>query len=112
MQLIMKLSEKELDLMASDLLIYHEHFLIFEKKIKFPKNTSFDKKLRLLKLLKDLFIKDGYENAFDTELKVIPPVTSRPPSSTVSISVPSTCFVESINLFRTSSSSPKVYFIE
>ena len=47
MQLIMKLSEKELDLMASDLLIYHEHFLIFEKKIKFPKNTSFDKKLRL-----------------------------------------------------------------
>ena len=28
----MKLTEKELDLMASDLLIYHEHFLIFEKK--------------------------------------------------------------------------------
>ena len=43
----MKLTEKELDLMASDLLIYHEHFLIFEKKINFPKNTSFDKKLRL-----------------------------------------------------------------
>jgi len=43
----MKLTEKELDLMASDILIYHEHFLIFEKKIKFPKNTSFDKKLRL-----------------------------------------------------------------
>ena len=43
----MKLTEKELDLMANDLLIYHEHFLIFEKKIKFPKNTSFDKKLRL-----------------------------------------------------------------
>jgi len=43
----MKLTEKELDLMASDLLIYHEHFLIFEKKIKFPKNTSFEKKLRL-----------------------------------------------------------------
>mgnify|MGYP003137052389 CR=1 FL=1 len=43
----MKLTEKELDLMANDILIYHEHFLIFEKKIKFPKNTSFDKKLRL-----------------------------------------------------------------
>ena len=43
----MKLSERELDLMASDILIYHEHFLIFEKKINFPKNTSFDKKLRL-----------------------------------------------------------------
>ena len=43
----MKLTNQELDLMASDLLIYHEHFLIFEKKIKFPKNTSFDKKLRL-----------------------------------------------------------------
>ena len=43
----MKLTEKELDLMASDILIYHEHFLIFEKKIKFPKNTSFDKKLKL-----------------------------------------------------------------
>ena len=43
----MKLTEKELDLMANDLLIYHEHFLIFEKKIKFPKNTSFEKKLRL-----------------------------------------------------------------
>ena len=43
----MKLTERELDLMANDLLIYHEHFLIFEKKIKFPKNTSFDKKLRL-----------------------------------------------------------------
>tara|TARA_R100001015_G_C4593412_1_gene148748 strand:- start:130 stop:345 length:216 start_codon:yes stop_codon:yes gene_type:complete len=43
----MKLSERELDLMASDLLIYHEHFLIFEKKTKFPKNTSFEKKLRL-----------------------------------------------------------------
>tara|TARA_R100001082_G_scaffold90986_1_gene57616 strand:+ start:213 stop:431 length:219 start_codon:yes stop_codon:yes gene_type:complete len=43
----MKLTEKELDLIASDLLIYHEHFLIFEKKIKFPKNTSFEKKLRL-----------------------------------------------------------------
>ena len=43
----MKLNEKELDLMANDLLIYHEHFLIFEKKIKFPKNTSFEKKLRL-----------------------------------------------------------------
>jgi hypothetical protein len=42
----MKLTEKELDLMANDLLIYHEHFLIFEKKIKFPKNTSFEKKLR------------------------------------------------------------------
>lgn len=43
----MKLTEKELDLMANDLLIYHEHFLIFEKKIKFPKNTSFEIKLRL-----------------------------------------------------------------
>ena len=43
----MKLSERELDLMVSDILIYHEHFLIFEKKIKFPKNTSFEKKLRL-----------------------------------------------------------------
>ena len=43
----MKLTEKELDLIASDILIYHEHFLIFEKKINFPKNTSFDKKLRL-----------------------------------------------------------------
>ena len=43
----MKLSERELYLMASDILIYHEHFLIFEKKIKFPKNTSFEKKLRL-----------------------------------------------------------------
>tara|TARA_B100001029_G_C14864669_1_gene341024 strand:+ start:437 stop:646 length:210 start_codon:yes stop_codon:yes gene_type:complete len=43
----MKLTEKELDLMADDLLIYHEHFLIFEKKINFPKNTSFAKKLRL-----------------------------------------------------------------
>ena len=42
----MKLTEKELDLMASDLLIYHEHFLIFEKKINFPKKTSFEKKLR------------------------------------------------------------------
>ena len=31
--------------------------------------SDVDKKLRLLKLLKDLFIKDGYENAFDTELK-------------------------------------------
>jgi len=43
----MKLTEKELDLIANDLLIYHEHFLIFEKKINFPKKTSFDKKLRL-----------------------------------------------------------------
>ena len=43
----MKLSERELNLIASDILIYHEHFLIFEKKIKFPKNTSFEKKLRL-----------------------------------------------------------------
>ena len=43
----MKLTEKQIDLMANDLLIYHEHFLIFEKKIKFPKNTSFEKKLRL-----------------------------------------------------------------
>ena len=43
----MKLTEKELDLMASDILIYHEHFLIFEKKINFPKNTSFEQKLRL-----------------------------------------------------------------
>ena len=43
----MKLTEKEIDLMADDLLIYHEHFLLFEKKINFPKNTSFDKKLRL-----------------------------------------------------------------
>ena len=43
----MKLSERELDLMASDILIYHEHFLIFEKKINFPKKTSFEKKLRL-----------------------------------------------------------------
>ena len=43
----MKLTEKEIDLIASDILIYHEHFLIFEKKINFPKNTSFDKKLRL-----------------------------------------------------------------
>ena len=43
----MKLSERELDLMASDILIYHEHFLIFEKKIKFPKKTSFEQKLRL-----------------------------------------------------------------
>ena len=43
----MKLTEKELDLMASDILIYHEHFLIFEKKTKFPKNTSFEQKLRL-----------------------------------------------------------------
>ena len=43
----MKLTEKEIDLMANDLIIYHEHFLIFEKKINFPKNTSFDKKLRL-----------------------------------------------------------------
>ena len=42
----MKLTEKEIDLMANDLIIYHEHFLIFEKKINFPKNTSFDKKLR------------------------------------------------------------------
>tara|TARA_B100000287_G_C20268529_1_gene636996 strand:- start:164 stop:349 length:186 start_codon:yes stop_codon:yes gene_type:complete len=42
----MKLTEKQIDLMADDLLIYHEHFLIFEKKINFPKNTSFDKKLR------------------------------------------------------------------
>ena len=42
----MKLTEKQIDLMADDLLIYHEHFLIFEKKIKFPKNTSFEKKLR------------------------------------------------------------------
>ena len=43
----MKLTEKELDLMASDILIYHEHYLIFEKKTKFPKNTSFEQKLRL-----------------------------------------------------------------
>ena len=43
----MKLTEKQIDLMANDLIIYHEHFLIFEKKINFPKNTSFDKKLRL-----------------------------------------------------------------
>jgi len=43
----MKLTEKELDLMANDLLIYHEHFLIFEKKINFPKKTSFEQKLRL-----------------------------------------------------------------
>ena len=27
------------------------------------------KKLELIKLLKDLFIKDGYSNAFDTELR-------------------------------------------
>ena len=27
------------------------------------------KKLELIKLLKDLFIQDGYENAFDSELK-------------------------------------------
>jgi len=33
----MKLTEKELDLMANDLLIYHEHFLIFEKKLSFQK---------------------------------------------------------------------------
>ena len=43
----MKLTEKELDLMVSDILIYHEHFLIFEKKINFPKKTSFEQKLRL-----------------------------------------------------------------
>ena len=43
----MKLTEKELDLMVDDLLIYHKHFLIFEKKINFPKKTSFEQKLRL-----------------------------------------------------------------
>ena len=43
----MKLTERELDLMADDLLIYHKHFLIFEKKVKWSKNTSFEKKLRL-----------------------------------------------------------------
>jgi len=43
----MKLTEKELYLMASDILIYHEHFLIFEKKFKLPKKTSFEQKLRL-----------------------------------------------------------------
>ena len=43
----MKLNERELDLMASDILIYHKHFLIFEKKFKLPKNTSFEQKLRL-----------------------------------------------------------------
>jgi hypothetical protein len=43
----MKLTEKELDLMADDLLIWHEHFLIFEKKIKLPKKTSFEQKLRI-----------------------------------------------------------------
>jgi hypothetical protein len=37
----MKLTEKELDLMANDLLIYHEHFLIFEKKIKCLKKYKF-----------------------------------------------------------------------
>ena len=31
--------------------------------------SDVDKKLSLIKLLKDLFIKDGYANAFDTELK-------------------------------------------
>ena len=43
----MKLTEKQIDLMANDLIIYHEHFSIFEKTINFPKNTSFEKKLRL-----------------------------------------------------------------
>ena len=43
----MKLTEKELDLMADDLLIWHEHFLIFEKKFKLPKKTSFEQKLRI-----------------------------------------------------------------
>jgi len=33
--------------------------------------SKIEKKLEFIKLLKDLFIKDGYSNAFDTELKEI-----------------------------------------
>ena len=42
----MKLSEKQLDQMAEDLILFNEHFLIFEKQIKWPQKTSFEKKLK------------------------------------------------------------------
>ena len=42
----MKLSEKQLDQLAEDLILFNDHFLIFEKNIKWPKKTSFEKKLK------------------------------------------------------------------
>ena len=40
--------------------------LVYQKVLL---ESDINKKLELIKLLKDLFIKDGYPNAFDTELK-------------------------------------------
>tara|TARA_R100000655_G_scaffold86541_1_gene126582 strand:+ start:250 stop:420 length:171 start_codon:yes stop_codon:yes gene_type:complete len=42
----MKLSEKQLDQLAEDLILFNDHFSIFEKRIKWPKKTSFEKKLK------------------------------------------------------------------